>query len=132
MAAIKGIFETRREAEMAVEHFVQQMGIERNTIFIEPEGGDNSAGTEIAGAVGGPAALVLVPLFIIPARTVGDASPSTIAASVRPLRVAVPIRLKPDGQMKPVFMPSTPGYLPISVLKVLIVVLPTTIPSIEK
>lgn len=50
MGAIKGIFETRREADMAVEHFVQQMGIERTSIFVEPEGSANSVGTEVAGA----------------------------------------------------------------------------------
>jgi len=43
-------FETRREAEIAVEHLVQQHGIERTDVFIAPEGAANSAGSKIAGA----------------------------------------------------------------------------------
>jgi hypothetical protein len=45
-----GKFETRREAELAVEHVVQEHGVQRTDVFIEPVGGANSAGTRAAGA----------------------------------------------------------------------------------
>lgn len=45
---ISGAFETRRDAEMAVERLVQEYGLERTDIFIEPETAANSAG-EVAG-----------------------------------------------------------------------------------
>jgi hypothetical protein len=47
---IIGRFETRRGAELAVEHLVQDLGVERSDIFIEAPGSDNSAGTAPAGA----------------------------------------------------------------------------------
>lgn len=45
-----GSFANRRDAELAVEHLVQQHGIERADIFIQPQGASNSAGIEAAGA----------------------------------------------------------------------------------
>lgn len=47
---ITGIFETRREAEMAIERFVQTHGLDRGAIEVMPAGPENSAGTELAGA----------------------------------------------------------------------------------
>lgn len=47
---IKALFPSRREVELAVEHLVQEYGIERTDIFIEPAGFDNSAGEAPAGA----------------------------------------------------------------------------------
>jgi len=43
------------------------------------------------------------------ARAAPDGAPSTTAISRLLLRVAVATRLKPEAQMKPVFMPSAPG-----------------------
>ena len=43
-------FETRREAEMAVERLVQEHGIERTDIFVVAVGQDNTAGEETAGS----------------------------------------------------------------------------------
>jgi hypothetical protein len=43
-------FSTRRDAELAVEHLVQEYGIERTDIFVSVEGSDNSAGESPAGA----------------------------------------------------------------------------------
>ena len=43
-------FETRRDAETAVEHLVQEHGIERADIFIHAPGTANTAGTRPAGA----------------------------------------------------------------------------------
>jgi len=43
-------FATREAAETAVEHLVQQHRINRADIFVEPEGAENSAGTDPAGA----------------------------------------------------------------------------------
>ena len=43
------------------------------------------------------------------ARCAEDCAPSTTAISRLSLRVAVATRLKPEAQMKPVFMPSAPG-----------------------
>lgn len=50
MPAIVARFATRRQAEMAVERLVQELGIERTGIFIEPEGTENSVGTQVAGS----------------------------------------------------------------------------------
>lgn len=47
---IKAVFPSRREVELAVEHLVQEYGIERTDIFIEPAGSRNSAGDEPSGA----------------------------------------------------------------------------------
>ena len=43
------------------------------------------------------------------ARAAEDGAPSTTAINRLPSRVAEATRLKPDAQMKPVFMPSAPG-----------------------
>ena len=47
---IAGTFETRRDAEMAVERLVQEHGLARTDVFIEPEADKNSAGTAPDGA----------------------------------------------------------------------------------
>jgi hypothetical protein len=49
-STIVGSFETRRDAEIAVEHLVQEYGIERTDIFIRAPGEANTAGTRPAGA----------------------------------------------------------------------------------
>ena len=43
-------FETRRDAEIAVEHLVQAHGVARTDIFIRAKGKSNSAGMRAAGA----------------------------------------------------------------------------------
>lgn len=43
-------FDTRREAEMAVERLVQQFEIERTDIFITADGEENTAGVDEAGS----------------------------------------------------------------------------------
>jgi len=43
-------FETRRDAELAVEHLVQEHGVARTDIFIRARGDANSAGVRPAGA----------------------------------------------------------------------------------
>lgn len=48
--ALCGRFATRREAELAVEHLVQDHGVDRSAVTIRPEGDENSAGTVAAGA----------------------------------------------------------------------------------
>ncbi|USI72537.1 hypothetical protein [Sphingomonas morindae] len=47
---IIGTFPDRRAVELAVEHLVQDYGVARSDIFIEPAGGANSAGEAPAGA----------------------------------------------------------------------------------
>jgi hypothetical protein len=47
---LTGLFETRREAEMAVERLVQEHGVDRSLILIAPVGDANSAGEQRAGA----------------------------------------------------------------------------------
>lgn len=49
-ATLNGRFETRRDAEMAVERLVQEHGIERTDIFIAPVGDANTAGEHTAGS----------------------------------------------------------------------------------
>lgn len=43
-------FETRRDAEMTVEHLVQEHGLDPKTISIVPAAMENSAGTAVAGS----------------------------------------------------------------------------------
>ncbi|MDF0486533.1 hypothetical protein PX554_00195 [Sphingomonas sp. H39-1-10] len=50
MATITATFETRREAELAVEHLVQEHDIDRDDIVIESASDENSAGSEASGA----------------------------------------------------------------------------------
>ena len=50
-------FQTRREAELAVEHIVQAHDIDRTQVIIGPEGARNTAGEERSGADGGDAEL---------------------------------------------------------------------------
>jgi hypothetical protein len=47
---IIGEFDTRRGAELAVEHIVQECGVPRKDVFVQPTRGANSAGTRVAGA----------------------------------------------------------------------------------
>jgi hypothetical protein len=42
-------FETREAADLAVEHLVQQVGVDRADIFVQPVGQDNSSGSDISG-----------------------------------------------------------------------------------
>ncbi|GEO98536.1 hypothetical protein [Methylobacterium haplocladii] len=46
---ITAAFTTRRDAEMAVEHLVQEHGLDRNAVRIETVSDANTAGTEPAG-----------------------------------------------------------------------------------
>lgn len=47
---IIGEFATRREAELAVEHVVQEYGVARGHVFVQPAGAANSSGTRPVGA----------------------------------------------------------------------------------
>jgi hypothetical protein len=47
---VKAAFKDRRAAELALEHLVQEIGLDRTDIFIAARGNDNSSGTERAGA----------------------------------------------------------------------------------
>ncbi|TCP88191.1 hypothetical protein C8J31_10344 [Rhizobium sp. PP-CC-2G-626] len=42
-------FDTREAADLAIEHLVQQYGIDRSDIFVEATGSDNTAGTQPSG-----------------------------------------------------------------------------------
>jgi hypothetical protein len=50
-STIIGEFDTRRDAELAVEHSVQDLGVARSDFFVQPASGANMAGTRPAGAV---------------------------------------------------------------------------------
>jgi hypothetical protein len=43
-------FDSRRAAELAVEHVVQECGVPRSDVFVQPTGSDNTAGKRPAGA----------------------------------------------------------------------------------
>ncbi|MFT4120832.1 hypothetical protein [Bradyrhizobium sp.] len=43
-------FDTRRAAELAVEHVVQECGVPRSDVFVQPTGSDNTAGKRVDGA----------------------------------------------------------------------------------
>ncbi len=47
---LTGIFDSREQADMAVERLVQEIGIERTDIFVAAAGTENSAGSQVAGA----------------------------------------------------------------------------------
>lgn len=47
---VSATFETRRAAELAIEHLVQEHGIARTDISVDTEGVANSSGTERSGA----------------------------------------------------------------------------------
>ncbi|MGY4803430.1 hypothetical protein [Teichococcus aerofrigidensis] len=47
---ITGYFDTRRDAEIAVEHLVQDHGLDRNRVRAAAEGEDNTSGTVVSGA----------------------------------------------------------------------------------
>ena len=49
-ATISADFDTRRDAEMAVEHIVQEHGFDRAMVAISPVSLDNSAGTRPSGS----------------------------------------------------------------------------------
>lgn len=48
-STIIGEFDTRRGAELAVEHVVQECGVQRSDVFVQPVGGANTAGTRPSG-----------------------------------------------------------------------------------
>jgi hypothetical protein len=50
MAAIKAQFETRRQAEMAIERMVQEHHVDRKAITVTAAGQANTTGTERAGS----------------------------------------------------------------------------------
>jgi hypothetical protein len=47
---ISADFKSRRDAEMAVEHIVQDHGLDRNAVEVGPASAENTAGTEAARA----------------------------------------------------------------------------------
>jgi hypothetical protein len=46
---IVATFDTREAADAAIEHLVQQQGIDRPDIFVQAEGRENTAGTAPSG-----------------------------------------------------------------------------------
>lgn len=48
-STIIGEFDTRRGAELAVEHVVQECGVPRTDVFVQPVGDANTSGTRPAG-----------------------------------------------------------------------------------
>lgn len=49
-STISGIFDTRREAEMAIERLVQEHGLDRAAVLVTTATAENSAGIEVAGS----------------------------------------------------------------------------------
>lgn len=49
-STIVACFSTRRDAELAIEHIVQEHGIDRADVFVQAAGAANSAGQRAAGA----------------------------------------------------------------------------------
>ena len=47
---IKAQFETRRAADLAVEHLVQEYGIERTDVFVAAATDENTSGAAVGGA----------------------------------------------------------------------------------
>ncbi|MBR0958780.1 hypothetical protein [Bradyrhizobium japonicum] len=49
-STIIGEFDTRRGAELAVEHVVQECGVPRSDVFVQAAGDANTVGTRPAGS----------------------------------------------------------------------------------
>lgn len=43
-------FADRRSADLAIEHLVQEYGVDRTDVFVSPASQENSAGSQAAGA----------------------------------------------------------------------------------
>lgn len=50
LRTITAEFDTRRDAETAIEHLVQEHGIDRNAVTVRAASQENTAGTKPAGA----------------------------------------------------------------------------------
>jgi hypothetical protein len=48
-ATVVATFNTRRQADLALEHFVQELGVDCADIVLAPEADDNSAGSAPGG-----------------------------------------------------------------------------------
>jgi hypothetical protein len=46
---VTAIFETREAADLAVEHLVQKIGIDRTDVFVQAAGRQNTSGVEVSG-----------------------------------------------------------------------------------
>lgn len=46
---LAALYSTREQADLAIEHLVQQHGVERSAIFVEPVDEANTAGAAISG-----------------------------------------------------------------------------------
>ncbi|WP_018900723.1 hypothetical protein [Rhizobium sp. 2MFCol3.1] len=46
---VTATFETREEADLAVEHLVQKIGIDRADVFVQASGRQNSSGVDVSG-----------------------------------------------------------------------------------
>lgn len=54
---LAAIYRTREQADLALEHLVQEHGVSRSVIFVGPVGDQNSSGSEVSGgdaSSGGP------------------------------------------------------------------------------
>jgi len=47
---IVATFDNRRDAELAVEHLIQERGVQRTDVFLQARGPANTAGVKAAGA----------------------------------------------------------------------------------
>src|SRR3954463_8778911 len=47
---VKAVFKDRRAAELALEHLVQDIGLDRTDVFIAARGSENTSGAQKAGA----------------------------------------------------------------------------------
>lgn len=48
--SVSARFETREAADYAIEHLVQQHGLNRADVFVEPDSAENTAGNRISGS----------------------------------------------------------------------------------
>lgn len=46
---LSAVFATREQADLAIEHLVQEHGIDRAFIYVEPVGNENSSGVAVSG-----------------------------------------------------------------------------------
>lgn len=46
---LAAVYSTREQAELAIEHLVQEHGVDRSVIFVEPVEDSNTSGTQISG-----------------------------------------------------------------------------------
>ena len=96
--SITAYFNTRRDAEMAVEHLVQDHGLDRNRVQTMAEGEENSSGTVVSGADAADAAAGEAPEGVRHGRIVvrAEVEDDLLEAALNSFRECNAVEMKPN------------------------------------